>query len=64
MTPHLERLNRRPGHRRGQGKALQAAPQDAPDIRKAVARLERMEAELDRIEAGIAVRRGSARNRR
>jgi hypothetical protein len=34
------------------------APQGAPEIRQAVARLERREAELERIEAGIAVREG------
>ncbi len=37
---------------------LQDAPQDAPEIRQAVARIERMEAELERIEAGIAVWEG------
>jgi hypothetical protein len=31
---------------------------DVPEFRQAVERLERMEAELDRIEAGIAVREG------
>ncbi len=37
---------------------LQAAPQDAPEIRQAIVRLERMEVEVDRIESGIAVREG------
>jgi hypothetical protein len=40
--------------------ALQAAPGDDPVIRQAADRLERMEAELDRIESGIAVREGLA----
>jgi len=35
---------------------LHDAPHDAPEIRQAVARLERMEAELERIEGRIMVR--------
>ena len=37
---------------------LQAASQDAPEIQRAVARLERMEAEPTRIEGTIMVRVG------
>jgi hypothetical protein len=40
--------------------ALEADPVDIPEFRQAIARLVRMEAELDRIEAAIAVREGLA----
>jgi hypothetical protein len=33
---------------------------DAPELRQAVGRLERIEAELERIEGGISVREGLA----
>jgi hypothetical protein len=40
--------------------ALELQEADIPEISQAIARLERVEAELDRIEAGIAVREGLA----
>ena len=39
--------------------ALQAAPTDAPEIQRAIARLERLEAELIRID-GVVTERASA----
>jgi hypothetical protein len=40
--------------------ALELQEADIPEISQAIARLERVEAELDRIEAGIEVREGLA----
>ncbi len=40
--------------------ALELQQTDIPEISQAIARLERVEAELDRIEARIAVREGLA----
>ena len=40
--------------------ALELQKADIPEISQAIARLERVEAELDRMEAGIAVREGLA----
>ena len=40
--------------------ALELQEADIPEISQATARLERVEAELDRIEAGIAMREGLA----
>ena len=40
--------------------ALELQEADRPEISQAIARSERVEAELDRMEAGIAVREGLA----
>jgi hypothetical protein len=63
MTPQLETggsdLDEARERSRSARQALQAAPQDIPEIRQAVAWLARMEAELGRIDgvlAGQAVR--------
>jgi hypothetical protein len=60
MTPQLETVGSDLDEARERSRAArQAAPQHTPKIRQAVARLERMEAELERIDgvmAGQAVR--------